>query len=712
MNISLKRKFLIIVVILFNLFGLVLLYLYMKSQDNMYAENGIKYNAKVEEKDFFVYEHGKWEKKFLKGVNLGAAKPGHYPGELAITKGEYLRWFGYIKEMNADVIRVYTTQNPEFYEALYEFNKKSKEPLYIIQGVWVNEEDISTLMDPYVENEKIKEDFIKDAKDLVDIFHGQAVLDDKQGFASGTYEFDVSDYVIGWIMGIEWDPGFVNNTNEKNPDKNIYKGNYLYTKDASAFESFLCEVGDRVLKYEIDEYKMTRPLSFTSWPTTDMLEHSNEPFINEDKAVVNMEKIGSQKSALSGLFASYHIYPYYPDFLNYQGEYVDFKDEEGKVNTYKAYLRDLIKEHTMPVMVAEFGVPASRGKAHDSIHSGFNQGQHDEKRQGEITIELMKDIYDEGYCGALVFTWQDEWFKRTWNTMDFDDPDGRPYWSNPQTNEQQFGLLAFDPGEEQSVVYVDGEIKDWENEQPVVVNDDMVLFVKSDEKYVYLMVKSENIDFKNEEIYIPIDSIEGQGNSNIANGSLSFNRAADFLIRLDGRFNSRIMVDAYYDSFYYLYGHKLKMIPKIAEYTTKGSGIFNRMYHNLSREFILPDDGRVIPFSQYETGLLTYGNGNHASKDFNSLSDFIIGEGVVEVRIPWQLLNVMNPADKLIMDDLYVTDGINPVTISNMYFGVGNVNESSINMEYYGWYKWELPTYHERLKESYYILKEEFLNFN
>lgn len=712
MSLSLKKKFLITLLIIFNLFGVALLYLYMRNQDNMYEEKGIKYNAKVESRDFFVYEKGEWNKKFLKGVNLGAAKPGHYPGELAITKGEYLRWFGYIKEMNADVIRVYTTQNPEFYEALYEFNKNSRDPLYIIQGVWVNEEDINTLMDPYVENEKIKEEFIKDAKDLVDIFHGKAILADKPGFASGTYSYDVSPYVIGWIMGIEWDPGFVNNTNEKNPGKNIYKGDYLYTKDASPFEAFLCEVGDRVLKYEIDHYKMTRPLSFTSWPTTDMLEHSNEPFINEDIAVVNMEKITSQKTAVSGLFATYHIYPYYPDFLNYQGEYVAFKDEEGKVNTYKAYLRDLFKEHTMPVMVAEFGVPASRGKAHDSIHSGFNQGQHDEKRQGEIIIELMKDIYDEGYCGALVFTWQDEWFKRTWNTMDFDDPNGRAYWSNPQTNEQQFGLLAFDPGEEKSVAYVDGDIKDWVDDEPVIVNDEIELFVKSDEKYVYIMAKSDNIDFMKEKIYIPIDTKEGQGNTKWADSSLSFNRPADFLIEIDGRFNSRIMVDAYYDSFYYLYGHKLKMIPEVAEYTTKDSGIFNRMYHNLSREFVLPDDGRIIPFTQYESGLLTYGNGNPKAKNFNSLSDFNVGDGFVEIRIPWQLLNVMNPADKLIMDDLYESDGINPTSITNMYLGVGVVDESRIDMGYYGWYKWDLPTFHERLKESYFILKDEFLKFN
>jgi hypothetical protein len=225
------------------------------------------------------------------------------------------------------------------------------------------------------------------------------------------------------------------------------------------------------------------------------------------------------------------------------------------------------------------------------------------------------------------------------------------------------------------------------------------------------MVKSESIDFRKEKIYIPIDTIEGQGNTKLTDGSISFDRPADFMIEIDGRFNSRIMVDAYYDSFYYLYGHKLKMIPEVAEYTTKDSGIFNRMYHNLSREFVLPDDGRIIPFTQYETGLLTYGNANPKAKNFNSLSDFNVGDGVVEIRIPWQLLNVMNPADKLIMDDLYESDGINPTSITNMYLGVGVVNESRIDMGYYGWYKWDLPTFHERLKESYFILKDEFLKF-
>ena len=54
-------------------------------------------------------------------------------------------------------------------------------------------------------------------------------------------------------------------------------------------------------------------------------------------------------------------------------------------------------------------------------------------------IQMMyEEIIEEGMLGGLVFTWQDEWFKRTRNTMDYDNPDQRLFWSNAQTNEQQF----------------------------------------------------------------------------------------------------------------------------------------------------------------------------------------------------------------------------------------------------------------------------------
>jgi len=45
----------------------------------------------------------------------------------------------------------------------------------------------------------------------------------------------------------------------------------------------------------------------------------------------------------------------------------------------------------------------------------------------------------------------------------------------------------------------------------------------------------------------------------------------------------------------------------------------------------------------FETGLLTYGNANPDSPNFNSLADFICSGDDIEIRLPWQLLNFADP---------------------------------------------------------------------
>lgn len=685
----------------------------VEKEGSAFQENGLRYVSKVEGKNFLVYENGEWKEKFLRGVNIGAGKPGHFPGDLAITKQEYLRWFEQIGDMNADVIRVYTTLKPEFYDALLEYNLGADKPLYLIQGVWVKEEDKEELMDAYGDEGRIKKDFIKDSRDLVDIIHGDAILPERPGFTSGEYVSDVSDYVIGWILGIEWDPNFVLATNEKNPEKTNYFGDYLKTESSPAFEVFMCEVGDEVLSYEVEKYGMTRPISFSNWPTTDMLEHPNEPYPEEDMVAFNMERIKPGDQNKSGSFASYHIYPYYPEFMNYQKEYREFEDQDGNINGYKAYLRDLINQHTMPVMVAEFGVPASRGKTHNSPTSGYNQGNHSEKEQGEIISSLLEDIYDEGYCGALVFTWQDEWFKRTWNTMDLNLGDRRPFWSDIQTSEQNFGLMTFEPGEDRSICYVDGDTSEWSEDDILVKGKESALSVKSDEKYLYLMVESDKLDIQKDRIYIPIDTVEDQGNSSYREELLKFERDSDFLVTIDGKDKSRVTVDSYYDPHYYVYGEQLGMIDRDEDYEVKAGGIFNPIRLCLSKEIYLPEEQRTIPFEDYETGKLRYGNGNPESEDYDSLADFSAGENSVEIRLPWQLLNMMDPSTKSVMGDLHKNKGIEPEQIEGIYLGGAIMSQDSsteaeIPMEFYTWDNWERPSYHERLRQSYYIVREAF----
>ena len=228
-------------------------------------------------------------------------------------------------------------------------------------------------------------------------------------------------------------------------------------------------------------------MSFTNWVTTDLLDHPSEPSGDEDLVGVNPNVIYTKgEMQAPGQFASYHVYPYYPDFFNFDQKYLNYKDFRGNNNSYAGYLKDLHEAHRMPVLIAEFGIPAARGMTHENVY-GWNQGHMSEQQQGETLQHLYEDIMHEGLLGGLIFIWQDEWFKRTWNTMDYDDPNRRPFWSNAQTNEQQFGVLSFD----RFKVKVDGNTTEWKGTQlyNTSPSDTTDFAVDYDERYLYFKLK-------------------------------------------------------------------------------------------------------------------------------------------------------------------------------------------------------------------------------
>ena len=682
-----------------------------------YTDNqtGISYRFKAEGDYFYIYESGDWKQMFMRGVNIGATEPGLFPGDLTISYDTYYRWFGYISEMNCNCIRIYTLMPPQFYQALGDFNKKAKNKLYLYQGIWVNEEDIERLSDTYAENEKILNDFTTDAVNLVNVIHGKAKIAETAGEAYGTYNTDVSPWLVGWIIGIEWDPNFVINTNNQHPDKKDYDGKYLYTQTASPFEAFLSRVGDALIKHEAETYKFQVPLAFSNWITTDPLTHPNEPHFDEDKATVNTENVKSRNFG-PGMFASYHIYPYYPDSLNYQEDYLEYTDDSGKVNTYEAYLEDLKLAHTVPIIVAEFGIPTSRGMGHESV-MGYNQGMVDETAQGAMLIDMLGSIENAKYAGGIVFTWQDEWFKRTWNNVMFDIADRRPYWSNIQTTEQCFGLLAFDPGKESMAAYVDGDVSEWRNAKPTVTTAQGKLYIKSDERYLYIMLDAGNYDFEKDTLLIPINTIADQGNLKAAQYNAEFDTAADFLIYINGKDNSHIYVDRYYDAFnyYFLESKKLSDIKAEENAGVKNSGMFDIMRLCYGYNLTVKGTNQVVPDKAYETGKLRYGNGNPEADDYKSLSDFYFKNGKLEIRIPWQLLNVMDPSGKQQISDFRKTQVISPQAYQSFDFGFAyRTGTESLKITLGGSYEyngWNTPTWHERLKPAYYELQNYFKKF-
>jgi hypothetical protein len=687
--------------------------------------NEVTYNSQTGDQYLQVQKNGKWQDLLIKGVNMGIAKPGYFPGETAITKEEYFRWFKAIGDMNANAIRVYTLHPPEFYDALYEYNQIAKSPLYLFHGAWVTEESLLKSQNAF-SNEVIA-DFQLEIRQLIDIIHGNITIPTRVGHASGEYRTDISPYVLGFIIGIEWDPHVVQETNLKNKDISQWNGTYFQTKNASPFEVWLAQMMEYAASYEKKHYNWQHTMSFTNWVTTDLLVHPAEPSKDEDLVAVNPNHIQKTTNFHAGLFASYHIYPYYPDFLNYEQKYLDYIDADGKPNNYAGYLNDLIKVHDMPILVAEFGVPASRGLTHVNPF-GMDQGQHSEQEQGEINKRLYKSIVHEGYAGGLVFTWQDEWFKRTWNTMDLDNPDRRPYWSNVQTNEQHFGLLSFEPSSKEKQLFVDGQVGDWNklNLEPLYKAENQTEFVQqidmhADQSYLYAKLFFQKpVKWGKDDIFLLFDTLSNQGQHKVQLGNevqVTTNLETDFIVNIKDQQTSTIMVDSYYDPFYYQYGKELQMIDQVPYAKRKNNGVFHPIRLALNKELVVPSTNKKYPFISYETGKLLYGDGNPNHKKFNSLTDFSLSKNqkVLEIRIPWQLLNVKDPSSREVLGDVWKGGLESSIKIDHIQLKVLTVHDNDIQDSdwlnrniTFTWNKWEQPIYEERLKQSYYILKETY----
>lgn len=654
----------------------------------------------------------------IKGVDLGAGIPGHFATEYAIDKETYLRWFGMIQEMGANTIRVYTILSSDFYEAVYEYNKDNPNPLYVLHGVWVNDYVQNSHVNAF--NDSFLKTFKSDCRTLVDIIHGKKKMN--LGYsttnASGSYTKDISPWVLGYILGVEWEDVTVAYTDHMREENNSYQGEYMYTtQDATPFEAMLAEAGDQMIFYESKKYKEQRLMAFANWPTTDPLEYPEE--VNElfaKCAKVDVEHIASTDKYFSGQFASYHVYSYYPDYLSHYDSWTKevpygekYLQEDGSYNTYGVYLENLNRHHTMPVVISEFGVPTSRGRAQLDHHTARSQGYMSEKEQGEALVSSYQDIKASGCAGSVIFSWQDEWFKRTWNTMANVDLTQTAFWSDFQTNEQFFGLMSFDPGETESVCYTDGDTGEWSGDDILAMNGDYTLSMKYDEKFIYFRVHKDNLDFENEKIYIPLDIAPETGSYYAENEDVKFQRQADFLLVLDGRENSRVLVQKRYNVFRAVYSEAYGEENSFFEPPDKDSPVFDRIYMALQIGNVNAAVETDRMSEKFETGHLTYGNGNPYDEEYNSVSDFIVSGDDIEIRLPWGLLNFSNPSRMQIHDDYYENYGIENRQIEGIYAGIGSsvTKKDRIGMEWKelkGWGK--KPSYHERLKQSYYMMRE------
>jgi hypothetical protein len=386
-------------------------------------------------------------KTFLPGVNLGSTTPGHQPGEVGtITAATYRTWLREMGELGIRLVRVYTLHPPAFYDELARYNRRHRTaPIYLVQGAYLPDESYvepgKTLYDRGVDRA-----FGAELRDLSDAVHGDLERAARPGRAGGTWDTDVSRWLAAWIVGVEWDPSGVARTDRRMARAPYSPGRFFAaTPDATPTERWIARHMDELAAAEARR-GVSVPVASANWPTTDPLTHPTEPLAAEDAVSVDANHVLPTKAWPGGTFASYHAYPYYPDFLRDE-EGLDRTTWEGEPDRYAGYLMRLKEHHSerMPTVVSEFGVPSSLGSAHAGTN-GRDQGGHSEQEAMAMDASMLRMLAEKGLAGGFVFAWEDEWFKRTWNTMEHQDPERRQLWHDPLTNEQHFGIVATDPG--------------------------------------------------------------------------------------------------------------------------------------------------------------------------------------------------------------------------------------------------------------------------
>jgi hypothetical protein len=271
---------------------------------------------------------------FWAGVNLGSTVPGRDPGDVAASREDYDRWLGGMGALGVRVVRIYTILKPAFYDALAAYNAAhGAEPIFFMQGVWIPEEELNETSDAY--DRTVTQGFEAELSDAVDVVHGDATLSERKGHAGGTFASDVSRWLLAFSIGIEWDPNAVQSTDEKNAGEDPYNGRYIRaSRDATPMESWIASMLDYTAERDARR-GWSRPLTFTNWLTLDPLDHPDEPLEQEDLVSLDATHVSATDAWPAGFFASYHAYPYYPDFMSLTERYQQYKrPRDGEVDPY------------------------------------------------------------------------------------------------------------------------------------------------------------------------------------------------------------------------------------------------------------------------------------------------------------------------------------------------------------------------------------------
>ncbi|MCG6987515.1 MAG: tetratricopeptide repeat protein, partial [Gemmatimonadetes bacterium] len=642
------------------------------------------YPARTRGDRFEVRTPNGWEPFYLKGVNLGAALPGKYPSQFP-DSATYARWIAQMAAMDANVVRVYTIHPPAFYEALRAWDLAHPDrPLWLVHGVWTETPEKVDSSSDYLAPD-FEAQFFAEMKRVVDLVHGRADILPRPGHASGFYTADVSRWTLAYIIGREWEPYSAMAFDSLHAGFTAWQGSYVRLSGGNPMEAWLAKAVDHMVAYETETYHAQRPVAYTNWPTLDPLHHPTESTraqevamreklgervdfkpreYNNDILSLDASKMHATAADPAGVFASYHAYPYYPDFMVLQPSYRTARSSYGP-SSYFGYLKAL-KAHDagMPVVIAEYGVPASLGPAHLQPQ-GMHHGGHSEEDMAHVDRRLTAEIAESGMAGGILFSWIDEWFKRNWLTTDFEDPAARNrLWYNRLDAEQQYGMMAVEAQPPLAGATLHQRRAAWSKVPPLYRDSAGTVRATWDDAYLWLYVETPAWR-PGDTVYVGLDLRAPAAGEFRWPGAVGprLPVGVEFVVEDDGD-GVRVLADPAMDPFRLVpvgQGTRARPggTPTIAD---PPAGFFTgrlEQRYNLPYRIVPRDDGaydslRVISnrrrIGRDSTEYLAMGYDRGVLPRGEAPDGYWERDGdAVEMRIPWMLIDVTDPSSRSVL---------------------------------------------------------------
>jgi hypothetical protein len=384
-------------------------------------------------------------------------------------------------------------------------------------------------------------------------------------------------------------------------------------------------------------------------------------------------------------------------------------------------------------VISEYGVPSSRGMAH--LHpQGWSHGGHDERAMAAIDARLTREIRESGAAGSILFAWLDEWFKKNWAVIEYEiPPDNTRLWHNVMDAEQNYGILGQYAGDAGTTPRLGGDPDRWRALPTVQVakadaaGEPRRLRASADESYYYLAVELQPGKFGWDSLglQLAIDTyLPRVGQHRLPGNRVHSEIGFEFLIDLVSPGNASMKIIPDYNR------HDSRIDPATGDdfgrFSRRPVITRDREDGRFDSLFVLTNrarfgrDGSFYPAQGYDRGRLL-----HGTEAASTLADWYLDEraGLLELRIPWDLLNVTDPSTRTLLFDRRTEGDFGTVSAEAFHVGVliyrkGGRREvvgalpalpsggwPARAFQSWRWQGWTEPRSHARLKPVYDSLK-------